>query len=161
MGTILVQLADQQWTRQALHLACALARGQEHHIVLLRLMPVRHMSYLGTDWGNQPMSDAEYELLEDYLATAEDYGIAVNVTHMQSVSALESVIQAAELLEANTVFAQIPPSHIPYWHTLHRWLVEQRFMLARRTLYTLEEPRTSLEPGASITVKPARTAVFK
>jgi len=154
MGTILVQLADQQWTRQALHLACALARGQDHHIVLLRLMPVRHMSYLGTDWGNQPMSDTEYDLLEDY-------GVEVNVIHMQSVSALESVIQAAELLEANTVFAQIPTSHIPYWHTLHRWLVEQRFMLARRTLYTLEEPRTSLEPGASITVKPARTAVFK
>jgi hypothetical protein len=151
INTILVQLADEAWTLQAIHLASALARNCDAKLVLLRLIPVRHLGYLGSDIGNMPVTDDEYARLRSYAATAEDYGVELIVASMQCVAALDAVAEAADQLDAQVVFARVPESRIPYWHQYQIWRLERR--LKRRTLYTLQNPPRISDWAPHITVK--------
>jgi hypothetical protein len=136
INTVLVQLAEETWTSQAVHLAAALARNCDAQLVLLRLIPVRHLSYLGSDFGSTPVTSEEYARLRSYEATAEDYGLALTVASTQAVSPLAAVAEAADHLDAQVVFACVPESRIPYWHQYQSWKLERR--LRPRTLYTLD-----------------------
>lgn len=161
MQTILVQMADKRWTTQALHLACALARNNQAQLVLLRLMQVEHISYLGSNFGEVAPTHAEYNDLQEYHATAEDYGVDLTLTQMQCIEPFEAVVEAAEHLDANVVFARVLPSRIPYLHRLRLWWLEKRFAAEKRQLYTLDQPSSDGARAPSITVKPARGAASK
>lgn len=159
MKTILVQMADKDWTAQALHLACALARNQGMEVVLLRLMQVQHISYLGSDFGDVPFTHVEHEQLREYNDTAEDYGVTLTLEQMQCIAPLEAVTEAAEALDAEMVFMRIPESRIPYLHQFQAWRMEQRIKAAGgRQLFTLDKPR-NVEHAPTITVKPARSSM--
>lgn len=161
MKTILVQMADKRWTMQALHLALALARNAQAQVVLLRLIRVRHLSYLGSAFGRHEVSGDEQRELREYCETAEDYGVALIFSQMQCEAPLEAVVEAADLLDADVVFAQVLPSRIPYWQVFSRWWLEQRLALHGRHLYTLNPNPNRLQPAPMITVKPARHGVIK
>ncbi len=139
MSTILVQMTNQSWTLQALHLACALARNNGARIILLRLMPVQHLSYLGTEFGSTPLSRQEYTAWLKYVATAEYYGVEMVRQSMQCWSELDAIADAADYVDAQVVFASIPRSRIPYMDRLQHWRLQRRLVKANRQLHTLEQ----------------------
>ena len=92
MKTILVQMANEGWTLAAVNDACNLARKMDAAITLLRLMPVQHLSYLGTDCGKSAPTTREYQNMREYAAIAELYGVEITVRPMQSVSSTPAVV---------------------------------------------------------------------
>jgi hypothetical protein len=142
MEPILVQMATDEWTMQALHLACAIARNNDTQVALLRLIQLEHASYLGTCMGDRQPNHDEYQRLREYAATAEDYGIELTVQSMQCLTLLDAVVQAAEQLNAQLVFAHVADSRIPYWHQAQVWNLERRLHSEGRQLFTLEKPVT-------------------
>jgi hypothetical protein len=138
MSTILVQLSDVEWTRKALHLACAMARIQGSNIVLLRLISVPYPSYLGTAFGNVPPTADECQTLNECVATSEDYGVELTIRSMQCISTLDALVDAAEQLDAHAVFAHLPKSRIPYRQALQMWNTRRRLAHDYRELFALE-----------------------
>jgi hypothetical protein len=156
MKTILVQISENHWTLQAVHLACSLARHDDAKIILLRLLPVYHPGYLGTEFVDSNPTPQEYKEIAAYHATAEDYGVSISFRQMQYVTALDAVVDAAEQINANVVFAHIPASRFYYWHKFLIWNLQRRLVAARRQLYTLDQPDEVEDQLTSIIVKPAR-----
>ena len=153
MYTILVQMADEKWTMEAMHLACALARSVGAQVALLRLIQVTHPSYLGTPFGNKPPDKTEYQRLKEYTATAEDYGAELTLCWMQCISSLDAVVEAADSLDATIIFARIVPTRFAIWRRFQVWNLKRRLMMKRRQLFTLDEPASVMEWTPSITVK--------
>jgi nucleotide-binding universal stress UspA family protein len=153
MHTILVQMANEAWTEQALHFACALARNNGARIILLRLMQVQHLGYLGTEFGSTPLSSHEYAVSLGYAATAEAYGVELIRHSMQCWSELDALADAADYVDAQVIFAYIPHSRIPCVDRLRRWGLQRRLGKAKRQLYTLE-PSAENPSILSIVVNP-------
>ena len=153
MVTILVQMAEEKWTMEAMHLACALARGTGAQVALLRLIQVQHPSYLGTSFGNKPPDAHEYRRLNEYAATAEDYGITLDVHSMQCLSTTDAVVDAAEQLEAVILFAHVAPSRIGYWRRFRVWNLGRRLAAKHCQMFTLDQPIGFIEWMPTITVK--------
>jgi hypothetical protein len=139
MKTILVQFADARWTKEAVIQACILARNSQARVVVLRLMPVPHASYLGTDFGFLPATPRECRQLDEYRATAEDYGVDLTIEAMESVSSRDALVQAARALAADLLFAYVPPSRAPYWHRFQVWRLHEAL---GSMLITLDQPIT-------------------
>jgi hypothetical protein len=126
MKPALVQMSTREWTMQAVHLACAIARNNGTHVILLRLIPVGHAGYLGTAYGHAaPTAQEEHDVCQ-YLATAEDYGVTLNVRSMQCITLLDAVVDAAKQLDVDIVFAHVLPSRIVYWQKFQVWMLERR-----------------------------------
>jgi len=140
MKKIMVQVANKSWTMEALHLACAMARGGDTTISLVRFMEVGHPSYLGTNMGTIAPTPQEYQDLREYQDTAEDYGVELEVRSIQCLSPLDAVAQAAEELEADVVFARIPEHPIAYWRKFQVWNLARSLKGQRCQLYTLDQP---------------------
>ncbi len=160
MDTILVQMTNKTWTLRALHLACALARSNGARIVLLRLMQVQHLSYLGTEFGSTPLSQREFAAWHEYAATAGDYGVELVRLSMQCWSVLGAVADAADHVDAQVVFAHIPPSSIPFMGRLQRWSLLRRLSRANRQLFTLEQSDGNSNPP-SIVINPTQASVTR
>lgn len=139
MKTIIVQMADREWTEKALHVACAMARYDESSIVLLRLIETQY-SWLGTDFGYEPLSPDESNAVWDYKAIAEKYGIEFSVEPMQWVTFVGAVVDAVEALGAEAAFAVLPHSVLPLWHKFQTWDLRRQLQKRGCTLYTLEQP---------------------
>lgn len=158
MKTILVQISEPAWTMQALHLACALARNNAAQIILLRLMPVRYPSHLGTAFGNTPPTDHERREMDEYVATAEDYGVELLVQPMQCATTLEAVVDAADQLNVDVVFAHIAKSWLPYWQAFQTWNLKRQLSSAHRQLFTVGGAAQEDEYVPSITMEAAYRA---
>ena len=151
MQTILVHMAELNWTTRALHLACALARNSQSRIVLLRLIEVQHARTLGSDYANVPLTPQEYNNLTEYNATAEDYGIDISVVQMQCVYPLDAVVSAAQQVNADVVFVHLPDSWIPFLKRMRLWRLEHQFAKTQQHFYTLEAPHHEvIQPASSV-----------
>jgi hypothetical protein len=157
MKTILVQMSDRRWTMPALHLACALARDTDADIILLRLMHVEHAAYLGTQFGYHTPTPQERDDIAEYKATAEDYGTLLTIQLMQCLSPLEGLVDAANQLDADAVFAYVPKSWIPYWQTLQKWILQHRLSTANRQIFMLDQPDPNKGRLPTITVRSVYT----
>jgi hypothetical protein len=155
MKKIMIQVANKSWTMEALHLACAMTRNNETEttITLVRFIAVGHPSYLGTSMGNIAPSPQEYRDLQDYLETAEDYGVEFEVRSIHCLVPMDVMAQAAEELEANVVFARVPESVFPYWRKFQLWNLERSLKSQGCELYTLDKPANATEWVPSVTVK--------
>ncbi|MBZ0288788.1 MAG: hypothetical protein K8I30_14315, partial [Anaerolineae bacterium] len=153
MSIILVQIADEKWTMEALHLACALARSTGAQVALLRLIQVRHLSYLGTSFGNTPPDNREYQLLKEYAATAEDYGVPLTIQSMRCVSVMDALVEAVDQLESVILFAHIAPTRISYWRRFQVWNLGRRLALKRCQLFTLDQPVGFIKWMPAVTVR--------
>jgi hypothetical protein len=153
MKKIMVQVTYKNWTMEALHLACAMARDGETSITLVRFMEVGHPSYLGTNMGSIAPTPQEYQELKDYQETAEDYDVELDVCSIQCLSALDVVAQAADELQAEVVFARVPESSIRYWRKFQVWNLERNLKGQQCQLYTLDKPANVAEWVPSVTVK--------
>lgn len=135
MKTIMVQMADDQWTMEAMHLACALARNTQSQLVLLYLVMADHPGLLG--WGMAPPTANEQGRIEVYAEVAEDYGVEFTMQPMQFISLADALIQAVEMLDACILFAYLAPGRIPWWRRFQLWNLKRQLGGCR--LYTLGE----------------------
>jgi hypothetical protein len=157
MKTILVQMSERQWTMPALHLACALARDTNAQIYLLQCMQVAHPSYLGTQFGYSLPTSQEYGDRDEYKATAEDYGATLTIQLMQCLTPMEGLIDAANQLDADAVFAYVPKCWLPYWQTFQKWTLQHRLSAPNRQIFMPDQPDPSMGRLPTITVRSVYT----
>src|SRR5689334_13511504 len=115
---IMLQVATHKWNKQALYYACALARRGVSKIALVKMIPVQHIAWLGTEFGNLNLTNADRIELEDCAATVEDYGVEYSTLFFQYVTLSDALVDAAEHVNANVVFATLPQGLIPWWDRL-------------------------------------------
>jgi hypothetical protein len=142
---IMVQIADHQWTLDALHRACLLARDMNAEIALMKMVPVQHLGWLGTEFGNINFTAKERSELHDYEATAEDYGVPYSTHVFQYATLLEAISEAADYVKAHIVFATLPQSVIPFWQRFQLWGLRNRLAHGGRELF---------DPSTLLTAKP-------
>ncbi len=142
---LMIVLGERQWTMQALHLACAMARRQDVTLILVKMVPVVHPQMLGTASGNLHFTLQDEQELQEYASTAEDYGVSFELTVCQYASFIHAVVDVAEQLAITAVFAAIPHSHVPFWVPINRWWLRLQLNWHNRHLYTLEPSGGDLE----------------
>jgi hypothetical protein len=155
MKPFMVQLAERTWTLQAMHLACAMARDEGASVVLLYLMKVDHILWLGTELGDLPPTDQDHQLLNECESVAELYGVTLSLEWMQCHTLVGALTQAADALDAQGVFAQLPQSKLAFLNPLQHWNLKRQLKAQRRELYTLEQPDEAAWTPA-VTVKASR-----
>ncbi len=137
-SVIMVQISNREWTLEALHCACLLARKASARIALVEMIPVQHASWLGTELGYMHFTHQEQADFADYQATIEDYGVRFTPVVLQYVTLTEAITQAAEHVKAQIVFARIPESRIPLWTKFQRWMLSRQ--LARQKRQWIQHP---------------------
>jgi hypothetical protein len=142
---IMVQIADREWTMDALHRACRLGRTMPTHIALVKMIPAQHVSWLGTELGNRSFSEQDQREIINYETTIEDYGIEFSSTVFQYSELDEAILQAADMLNASIVFATLPKGIIPYWRNLQLHRLRRRLWRNQRVLV---EHLTSVTSGS-------------
>jgi hypothetical protein len=123
---MIVQIGTRSWTLEALHCACWIARQTGEPIALVKMIPVRYQSWLGTPWGNLEMDRQEQKELLDYQATIEDYGVAYTLTMFQYDSWVDATAQLANVLHAGRIFAQPPTSRMHVWEQVQTWSLQRQ-----------------------------------
>jgi hypothetical protein len=134
MATILVQLADPLWTMHALRSACRMARDYQTDVTLLRLIPVQHVGWLGTELVEPHLPGGEYEALRSYLNIAQGFETTLNVQSMQYVSLGDALVDAAHYLDAVAVFAPPPQSKNRLLQKLQTWNFQRRLAVQYHTI---------------------------
>jgi hypothetical protein len=157
MAAIMVAVGERQWTLEAMHLACALARNTGKEIVLVKLISVSQPSYLGANFALWIYTAEDQAQIREYTHTAEDYGVKLSLTMFEYIDFVPGLVQAAEDADADVVFATLPDSVIPYWRGLRLWSLRRQ--LKARTLYTLDRDTKIPEWKPSITVMAEKEAV--
>jgi hypothetical protein len=149
---IMVQIADPEWTQEALYDACILARKHCGEVALVKMLAVQHLSWLGTSEGLMGLSELDRAAMKNYEATVEDYGVNFSSHVFQYFSLPEAVVEAAEYLDADIVFATLPKSLVPQWHEFqmrklrHRLARRQRVLVEHKSLVA-ERPTTKTLPA--------------
>ena len=155
---IMVQIADRDWTLEALHCAGVMARERAAHegaskIALVKMIPVQHLGWLGTEMGYIDLSEKDQQELTDYVETLEDYGVEYDLYPFQYATLPDAIVQVAEHLDAQVVFATLPASRIPFWQRfqfseVRRHLAQNQRELVERLEYACT-PALSLSPVPS------------
>lgn len=137
---VMVQIADYQPTLQAFHQACTLARKYDAQVVLLKLQPVQHLSWLGTDFGQQALTEQDAIELSSFQDTAEDYGVPLHLIVFQYAMFPEAISDAADHVDAQIIFARLPTSHIPGWGQYQLRMLHHRLSRHQRQLHLIGAP---------------------
>jgi hypothetical protein len=151
--TIMIQISDHEWTLEALHYACLLARNTSATIALVQMIPVQHLSWLGTDFGYINVTPDEQSNFAEYQVAIEDYGVEFTPLLFQYDSLAEAIAQAAEHVDAQIVFAKLPEGVFPLATRLERWMLgrqlarQQRQWIQRPTYHT-ETPKNTIETAS-------------
>jgi hypothetical protein len=133
---IMVVPGDWQWTQQAMHLACAMARDTGTAVVAVRMVPVNHPLLLGDISAVKHTAD-ERSLPYDCAVTAEDYGVAYQMLVFNYVNYFSGLSSAAEQINAIAIFMSIHHSSFVPWDRFQLWRLRRA---AKRIIYTLETP---------------------
>jgi hypothetical protein len=138
-SSIMVRIGEPAWTLAALHLACAVARTHRCELLLVKMVPVSHASWLGTEFGNQNFTERDRRFLQECSATAEDYGITFSTGVYQYFTLSEAIVDAAEHFNTRIVFASLPQYKLPFWRRFLMWQMRRQFAKQGRLLYALDE----------------------
>ncbi len=158
MTTIMVQVMDRQKTLEALHFAGALARRQGK-VVLVKMIPVQHIGWLGTELGYADLTDGDMETLLAYRAVAERYGVEIGTQLFQYMSLADGLADAADYVDAQVVFAELPQTIMPFQYRLNVWLLRRRLVRQDRQLYLFEHHRQSGQWTPAILIPAARRPI--
>ncbi|MBK8902131.1 MAG: hypothetical protein IPM53_13180 [Anaerolineaceae bacterium] len=150
---LLIVMSDLAWTSAALHLACAMSRRRQTDIVLLKMVPVRHPALLGTEAGALDFTQDDADVLKDMTATAEDYGVCLQIQVCPYANYWHALVGAAEALGVTAVIAHISPTTLPYWHHVRRWLLNRQLARQNQLLLTLDDLIPSLTWTPSLTLQ--------
>ncbi|MBK8987697.1 MAG: hypothetical protein IPM39_16730 [Chloroflexi bacterium] len=149
---LMIVMGERAWTLAALHLACVMARRDQTAVALLRMVAVGHPALLGTDPGLRNFTSKDAHELDDMAATAEDYGVFLDVQLFQYANYWSGVLDAAEQLAATAVIVHVPPSPIPYWQQARRGWLRRRLARQQQLLITLDDMTPSLTWTPSATL---------
>jgi len=147
--TIVIQMADRDWTMQALHQACSLDHQTGSEIALVHMISAQRVGWLGTELGRSTLTAQERADLDAYYITAEDYGVEMYLQPMQYISLTDALVQVAEQLHARIIYAMLPNSVIPFQRSFDKWRLTQRLEKVGCALHTLEGSTTVMTlPGS-------------
>jgi hypothetical protein len=147
---LMIVMGDKAWTLAAMHLACAISRRSQTKIVLLKMVPVRHPQLLGTDAGSINVTPEDKAALSDMAATAEDYGVSIDLHLCQYANYWHAVVDVAEQLGVTAVIIHMPSSPLPQWR---RWLLSRQLARQQQLLLTLDDLTPSLTWAPSLTLQ--------
>ncbi len=150
---LMIVMGDKSWTMAALHLACAISRRSQTKIVLLKMVPVRHPQLLGTDAGSVNVTPEDTAALSDMAATAEDYGVSIDLHLCQYANYWHALVDIAEQLEVTAVIIHMPPSLLPHWRRFRLWLLSCQLAKQHQLLLTLDDLTPSLTWAPSLTLQ--------
>jgi hypothetical protein len=153
---IMVQLADAAWTRQAMHLASAMAYRTHAEVVLVRFMAVPHIGLVGEDMGDAKLSKSEQEIANDCRVISEEYHVQLHLMNFQFYALTDALVDAAAHIDAQAVFASIPTRLIPYWQRFELWNLRRRLDRIDCELYTLEPTDSREKTAPSMLIRAAR-----
>lgn len=148
---LMIVMGEHIWTLTTLHLACALSRRRGAEIILVKMVPVRHPLLLGTPAGSMSFTSEDAAVLEDLTATAEDYGVALDIQLCQYANYWAAVVDAAAQLNAAAVITHIPHLPLPYWHYFRRWWLRHQLARHQQKLLLIEELTPTLTWTPSLT----------
>jgi hypothetical protein len=60
----------------------------------------------------------------------KDYDVPYSIKMMQYLTLIDALVQLAESLPAQVVFAQLPDSRIPYWHRFQTMMLRHRLAVS-------------------------------
>lgn len=148
---LMIVMGEHTWTLTTLHLACALSRRRGAEIILVKMVPVRHPLLLGTAAGSMSFTDEDAAALEDLAATAEDYGVALDIQLCQYANYWSAVVDAAAQLNAAAIITHIPHSTLPYWYHFRHWWLRRQLARHQQKLLLIEELTPTLTWVPSLT----------
>src|SRR5215467_15398986 len=102
---IMVQVADSLWTQEALYYACILARKGGGEVTIVKLLAGQHGGSLGRPLDHTVVKQQDRNEIKNYEYIVEDYGVAHSSFIFPYFSLVEAIVQAADYLDANMVFA--------------------------------------------------------
>jgi hypothetical protein len=134
-----------------------MARTHCYELILVKMVPVSHVGWLGTEFGSQHYTEADRRFLKDCSTTAEDYGVPFSTAIYQYVTLSEAIVDAAEHFNTRIVIANLPQYKLPFWRRFLTWQMRRQLAKQRRLLFTLDESSPD-EPQVPLIVMPAETA---
>ena len=152
-SVIMVAVADHDWTLNVLQDACTLARETGSTIALVQMVPVQHHQWLGTELGYFLLTREDQQHFAEYEALLAEAGVEYQTTVFQYMSLTEAIVQATEHMHAQTIFAHLPTSIVPFWTKVRTVLLHRR--LERMGCEWVSQPihpyerLASLEPAAA------------
>ena len=93
-------------------------------IIFIKMVAVQHIGWLGTELGYRDFSDEDYDNLDDYAATAEDYGVSCSVHRYQYITYPEGMSNVADYYGTQLVFAK-PVHKIKIIRQIQSWLLQR------------------------------------
>lgn len=156
MNTVIVQLDEHQWTMQAMHLACAMARSTQSTVTLLHLMPVHNIGLLGTPLGISAPSVEEQNLIATCREIAEDYGVEAELLPMQYYTLYDALAQATDYVDAYALFANLTKNPLNLWRKYRLWSLHQQLAAVGCKLYTLDQPTNTKDWVPSVSLRASK-----
>ena len=151
---IMLVIGDADWTVNAIHLACTIARREGRELVIVKMLPMQHTGWLGAPQDFTALTRDERHLLSNCLSTADDYGVTATSEFFQYVDLPEAIRQAAEHYEASTVFAMLPHYRLAFWGKLMNNQLERQLHQQHCTLHTLAPSNAQGDWTPSVVVTP-------
>lgn len=121
----MVQIGQRGWTLNALHAACQMAKKQNGCILLVKMVPVQHLAWLGTELGYMDLTYKEEVEIEEYQDLIEEYEVEYGVCVFQYTSLANGIIQLVEEAKAQILFATLPTSIVPGWRNFQLYRLRQ------------------------------------
>lgn len=151
--SLMLVLGPQQWTQQAMHLACAVARDRGTTVEVVKMVAVRHPLLLGDDAGLLAYDQESRHLLQECATTAEDYGVRFHLHVFAYANYINGLASAAEQIDAAMIFVPTFDRPAAIWN---RWLLWRLERAAKRPCYSLatpsdQPPQLLAEPAVAAT----------
>lgn len=140
---LMVQMEDHKWTTAALHEACQEAQKSSAKVALALLLPQSHCILANIDPAHYIFSETERDELTAYRAIAANYGVNLEV-HVFAYNKLrEGILEAADALQADTVWTHLPGAFLPMEHDRQVHQLENMLESHRHHLRNFEPPVVS------------------
>lgn len=130
---------DKQWTAKAVQMACGLAKNTQAEIVLVKMIPVDHLSWLNSEAGYAHLQEDDFTEAAYFGRICTEDGVAVSFLPFQYYTLADAIVDAADYLNAHAVFATLPPSLVKPWHSFQLWSLEHHLNARSRHLYQLDK----------------------
>jgi hypothetical protein len=109
----------------------------------MKMIPVQHLLWLGTGLGNSSFTFEDQRELVDYEDVIEEYGVEFSINFFQYEPLPDAIVQAAEYVHSQIVFAKLPTSILPFWSNYQlRWL---RRCLSRQHCELCDQPTDNID----------------
>lgn len=138
---IIVHFTDTRWTTVAMREACQLARERQEKIALLKLLPADYLAWHGGDEADEyQLSESESNDLASYQTQASAAGCDVELHVIKYDNIDKAIEQAADDLNADIVFANLPHHLISFFDRLEVRTLSQHLEENQHQLRSFDAP---------------------